>query len=97
MGFPLRLGAGPVGGGRRNPEIRIQQRGGSCFLRIPLYGGGKFPARRNDTREIQRGDALFGNAGDRGLSHEHRGIWLDERSISFAAAPTAGKFRYSTG
>src|SRR5712672_429106 len=97
MGFSLRLGAGPVSGGRRNPEIWLQQRGGSRFLRIPFHGGGKFPARRNDTREIQRGDALFGNAGHRGISHEHRGIWLDERSISFAAAPTSRKFRDPTG
>src|SRR4029077_18732929 len=97
MGFSLRMGAGPVGGGRRNSPVRIRQRRGSRLVRIPLHGGGKFPARWNDSGKIQRGDTLVGNAGDRRISYEHRGIWLDQWGISDAVAPTAGAFRHAFG
>jgi len=54
----------------------------------------KFPARRKRfARNTTRVTRFLGNAGNRRLSHEHRGIWMDERSISFFAAPTAGKLR----
>src|SRR6266849_1234334 len=44
MGFPVCVGAGPVGGGRRNSEIRLQQRGRSRFLRIPFDRREKYNA-----------------------------------------------------
>src|SRR4029077_7004006 len=40
---------------------------------------------------------LLGNTGHRRLSHEHRGIRVDEWSVSGAAAPASGDLRDAPG
>jgi len=54
-------------------KIRVQQRGGSCSYEFLSTVAENFRRDGDDSaKKYNRGDALFGNAGHRGISHEHR-------------------------